>query len=84
MLSASIVGIGLALFVAELAGMLPSGAEHHLWMIANVCGRRIFHWRIFEPYAVVWSVCRYREVSRLPLDILAWAVFGRSHFRRIL
>ena len=37
MLSTSIVGIGLALFVAELAGMLTSGAEHHLWIIANVC-----------------------------------------------
>ena len=30
MLSISIVGIGLALFVAELAGMLTSGAEHDL------------------------------------------------------
>ena len=30
MLSISIVGIGLALFVAELAGVLTSGAEHNL------------------------------------------------------
>ena len=84
MLSISIVGIGLALFVAELAGMLTSGAEQHLWIIANLCGRRIFYWRIFEPYSVIWSVCCYCEFPRLPLDILAWPAFWRSHFRRIL
>ena len=84
MLSTSKVGIGLALFVAELAGMLTIRAEHHFWTTANVFGRRIFHWRISESYSVLWSVCRYREFPNLPLDILARPVFWRSYFRRIL
>ena len=78
------VGIGLALFVAELAGMLTLQAEYSLRSLIDENDRRIFHWRFSEPYPVIWSVCCHCGLPRLPLDILDWATPWCPHLRRIL
>ena len=79
-----IVGIGLALFVAELAGMLSAGAEPNPWTIVDVYSRCLFYRWLSESCPVIWSVCRHCELPRLPLDILAWAITWCLHLRRIL
>ena len=45
-LSIPIVGIGLALFVAELAGMLITGTKRKFRSIADVCCRCILYRRL--------------------------------------
>ena len=61
------IGIGLALFIAELAGkciILPSHLQE------SDCRRCPVHRWISQPSPFVRSVCRPPKLSRLPLDLL--------------
>lgn len=63
------IGIGLALFIAELTGQCIEGslARHML----TIC-RRLLHRWLPEPCALLRSLRCPSRLPRLSLDILAW------------
>lgn len=79
------IGIGLALFVAELTGNVwtfsssscsssSSSRRRDTKKVTNKqeC-RRVFHGRLAQPSAQLWLCRGFAELPRVPLDILAWA-----------
>lgn len=69
------LGIGLALFVAELTGtperLVLSVPSANIYII-----RGIFHRWLFKSYALLWSSRCRSQLSKSPLDILAWSHHG--------
>ena len=52
------VGIGLALFVAELAGMFPGSLGNSYVMVLIYYRRSLLHRRLPQSHSVLWSLCR--------------------------
>lgn len=68
------VGIGLALFVAELTGLLNLSYKCSVLYILTHCSSRcLLHWRLPKSYSILRALCRFQKVPTLPLDLLAWA-----------
>lgn len=66
------VGIGLALFVAELAGQLSKLVNKH-YSIADCLDRCLLHRRFTEPSEIVRPLRCQPELPWIPLDLLARA-----------
>jgi aquaporin rerated protein, other eukaryote len=77
------VGIGLALFVAELTGeQKPStGSDRCLTDCRTRC---LLHWRLSQPCSVIWPLRRCSILSRPSLDLLDWSMLGCPSRRCIL
>jgi len=63
------IGIGIALFIAELAGKAFILSQTSF--VANLTSR-IFHWRFVESGSVLWPRCCSCNFRQLPLDLLDW------------
>lgn len=61
------IGIGLALFICELTGMLLIAISP--LHCANIC-RRLLHRRLIEPRSFLWSLRNSPFFPRIPLDLL--------------
>lgn len=80
------VGIGLALFVAELTGLLylsepPGFISQRLTFCSS---SRLLHRRLAEPYALIRTLRRQPQFPRISLDILAWTSVGGCSGSRVL
>lgn len=78
------VGIGLALFVAELAGMCSVNVNYIRNDIRLPIDRCIFHRRLSQSDTLVWPMCGEPELPRISLDILGWAFPGCHYIWRLL
>lgn len=67
------IGIGLALFIAELTGKFhvfcAVSATHGLIFVY----RCLLHWRLPQPSPLIRSRCCGSYIQRLPLDLLGWS-----------
>lgn len=61
------IGIGLALFIAELAGVFFVGGKRRSIRATflTVCTS---DWWLSQPCPIVWTLRRPRQVPRLPLE----------------
>jgi glycerol uptake facilitator-like aquaporin len=64
------VGIGLALFIAELTGNPP---PPHMFL-AKIWLRRLLDRRLPQPSPLPRPLHRSQILPRIPLDILAWTI----------
>jgi hypothetical protein len=87
------IGIGLALFVAELAGesalVLPYISLRLLkiqtgHITYHRTHRGLLHWRFAQPNAQLWSSCRINVIPWISLDLLGWAIAGSGHLCGLL
>lgn len=75
------IGIGLALFIAELAGECSNGIALCFHTDKT---RRLLHRRISQPSTFVRSLCCPPRLPRLPLDLLGWPASRLPSSRRAL
>ena len=76
------VGIGLALFVAELGGNELSCSSRLGCLLTH--HRRLLHWRLPQSHSIIRSMRCQPKLPRLPLDILGRTFPGRPSGRRLL
>lgn len=78
------VGIGLALFVAELAGMCFSHRAVYLSPFANVLERCVLYGRFPQSHSILRPMRGRQAIPGVPLDLLV-GTFPRCYdIRRIL
>jgi hypothetical protein len=77
------VGIGIAFFLAELVGTLhlPRGLRQSLLIWP---GRGVLHWRFVKSSPLTGAGSREPPLSRIFLDLLAWAHPGIVARMRLL
>ena len=63
------VGIGLALFIAELSGM-HTLRDGRLPLLLLTLSRCFLHGRVFESREILWPMRRFAPLPRLPLALL--------------
>ena len=78
------VGIGLALFVAELAGECPD--DYAIVYRGRTDGlfRSVLHRRLSQSHSIFRSLRRKPQLSKISLDILGWPFPWCSDLRRLL